>query len=216
MLKNDIYQQPHTYPQSQFQTDFRSNVTVLVQEKPASSFPQHGGYQDQEQWNGWHFSSEGRSICPCFVRVFSLAAGEWTSSCCVWSRCLLGFVVLKCICYCYAPKFVYRQRGNIPYIRSQEFDISIVEILAVCSKSYCQPRSNYYRKKQLCLGTKNLNANNKPVKIALPCFLMLSPPSPWGSVAGAVILVWEGEWEVLEQVSSIQSLSPGALWCSCW
>lgn len=101
------------------------------------------------------------------------------------------FVVLKCICYCYAPKFVYRQRGNTPYIWSQEFIISRVEILAVCSKSHYQPRFSYYRKQQLFLGTKNFSANNKPVKIALPMF----HPISWHY--GPLPLLLGAPWSVL-------------------
>lgn len=167
----------------------------LCRKNPQAALPQHGGYQDEnQQRNRWNISSEDRSICPCFVRIFSLAAGDWSfPSVFDPLTCLFFFffVVLKCICYCYAPKFVYRQRGNTPYIWSQEFIISRVGILAVCSKSHYQPRFSYYRKQQLFLGTKNFSANNKPVKIALPMF----HPISWHY--GPLPLLLGAPWSVL-------------------
>lgn len=139
---------------------------------PQAAFPQHGGYQDQnQQQNRWHFWSEDRSIYLSLLCQSLLPGSRRLNfSWCVWSSYL---------------------------------------ILAVCSKSHY--RCNYHRKKQLCLGIKNVNANNKTVKSSFPMFYPISGvvvpfPAPQSSVVMVVVLKVAGVW----------SLSPGRLWCSWW
>lgn len=123
MLKNGIYLVHIASPGSRQILDQMS--LFLCRKSPQAAFPQHGGHQDQtQQQNRWHFSSEDRSVCPCSVRIFSRAAGEWTFPG-VFEPFAFLFLVLTRVCYCSAPKFVYRQRGNTPYIWSQDFTVCI-------------------------------------------------------------------------------------------
>lgn len=111
------------------------------------------------------------SISPCFVRVFSLAAGDWTFP---------GV---------FDPLTLYLQ--SVPRVTI---------------------RCNYHRKKQLCLGIKNVSANNKTVKSVLPMFYPISGvvvpfPAPQSSVVMVVVVL---------KVLGVWSLPPGRLWCSWW
>lgn len=132
MLKSGIYQQPRAYPQSGLQTDFRSNVTVLMQEKPSRSFS-----------TAWSVSgSKPATKQVTFFQKIEVSVPALPESS-PWQQEIKLFLV--CL-------------------------ILLPPIFAVCSKSHYQPRCNCHRKKQLCLGTKNFNANNKTVKSALPTF----------------------------------------------
>lgn len=80
--------------------------------------------------------------------------------------------------------------------------IFLPPILAVCSKSHYQPRCNYHRKKQLCVGTKNFSAKNRTVKSVLPMFcshFLICGPFPcssglYGHATWSGHVVSEGHW----------------------